>query len=298
MNNYKFTTGQDIIDLCGKYNLTIGELALKREAQLNQMSEEEVYNQMLITYQVMRESAERGISTSEDSMGGLIGSSGKRMYEYYQKGNTLNSNFVTKAIAYSLAITEENARMGKIVACPTGGASGVMPSILLALEEERNVSEKEAIMGLFTGSAVGLIIATFASLSGAEGGCQAEVGSASAMVAAAIVEIMGGSPSESLNGAAMAIKNTLGLVCDPVAGLVEVPCSKRNVGGVGVAVTSAEMALAGITSFIPFDEVVITMGQVGRSIPSSLRETAEGGLAISKTAKNYLAKIRNDKTKL
>jgi L-serine dehydratase len=287
MDNYRFKTGEDILELCQKYSLSIGELAIKREAQSSQISEELVYDQMVTSYQVMKESATRGVVTSKDSMGKLIGHNGKKMFDY-SKGETLTSSFVSKAVAYALAVTEENARMGKIVACPTAGACGVMPSILVALSEEKNIDEDKIIKGLFTGSAVGLIIATYASVSGAEGGCQAEVGSASAMAAAALVEIMGGSPSQSLNAAAMAIKNMLGLVCDPVAGLVEVPCSKRNAGGVGNAVVAAEMALAGITSFIPFDEVVIAMGKVGRSIPSALRETAEGGLAVTQTAKDYL----------
>ncbi len=288
MNNYRFKTGEDILDLCQKYNMSIGELALNREVQISQTSKEDVYNQMELTYEVMKASAEAGVKTSKDSMGKLIGHSGKKMYQYSQGGSSITSSFLSKAIAYSLAITEENARMGKIVACPTAGASGVMPAILVALQEEKNIKEEQIINALFTGSAIGLVIATFASVSGAEGGCQAEVGSASAMAAAAIVEVMGGIPDQSINAAAMAIKNLLGLVCDPVAGLVEVPCSKRNAGGVGNAVVAAEMALAGVPSFIPFDEVVVAMGKVGRSIPSSLRETSEGGLAVTKTAKEFV----------
>ncbi len=288
MDNYRFKTGKDILNLCQKYNLSIGSLAIKREAQSSNVSEKEVYTQMVNSYQVMKDSAKRGVKTSKDSMGKLIGHNGKKMFEYSKSSNILTSSFVSKAIAYSLAITEENARMGKIVACPTAGACGVMPSILVALAEEKNINQDEIINGLFAGSAIGLIIATFASVSGAEGGCQAEVGSASAMAAAALVEIMGGTPSQSLNAAAIAIKNMLGLVCDPVAGLVEVPCSKRNAGGVGNAIVAAEMALAGITSFIPFDEVVIAMGKVGKAIPATLRETAEGGLAVTNTAKEYI----------
>jgi L-serine dehydratase len=288
--SYRFKTGQDLLELCTKHNMTIGEIGLKREAQVSNMTEEEVYNVMLESYRVMKESAQRGIITSQDSMGKLIGHNAKKMYEYYMKGKSLSSGFVAKAIAYSLAITEENARMGKIVACPTAGACGVVPAVLNSLEEDRDISEKEIVMGLFTASAVGLIIATFASISGAEGGCQAEVGSASAMAAAALVEIMGGNPEQALEASSIAIKNMLGLVCDPVGGLVEVPCSKRNAGGVGNAITAAEMALAGVSSFVPFDEVVITMGRVGRMLPGSLRETAAGGLAITKTAKEFMEK--------
>ncbi len=285
--NYRFKTGQDLLELCYEHNLSIGEIALMREAQASNMSKEEVYNLMLESYKVMKESAQKGIITSEDSMGKLIGHNAKKMYDYYRMGESIASGMLSKAIAYSLAITEENSRMGKIVACPTAGACGVVPAVLNALEEDREIDEKKIVMALFNASAIGLIIATYASISGAEGGCQAEVGSASAMAASAVVELLGGSPRASLEGAAIALKNMLGLVCDPVAGLVEVPCSKRNAGGVGNAITAAEMALAGIESFVPFDQVVVTMGRVGKMLPSSLRETAQGGLAITKAAKEY-----------
>lgn len=187
--------------------------------------------------------------------------------------------------------------MGRIVAAPTAGSCGVLPGVLFSLAESHHVSEEKLVEGLLTSGAVGLVIAKNASLSGAEGGCQAEIGSASAMGAAAVVEIMGGTPEQALHGGAIALKNLLGLVCDPIAGLVEAPCSKRNAIGTANALVSAEMALAGIESVIPFDEVVEAMHQVGRMMPCTLRETAEGGLAATPTGRRLKEEVFSHHTK-
>ena len=183
----------------------------------------------------------------------------------------------------ALAVSELNAAMGRIVAAPTAGSCGILPAAIVTMQEEYSLDEYDCIMALFTASAVGMVIGNNASLAGASGGCQAECGSASAMAAAAIVELAGGTPQMSGEACAIAIKNILGLVCDPVAGLVEIPCIKRNAGGVTTAFMAAELALAGITSHIPADETILAMKRIGDTMPASLRETAEGGLAMTPT---------------
>jgi len=193
------------------------------------------------------------------------------------------------AISKALAVAEINACMGKIVAAPTAGSCGVLPAVLLAVEESRQVSEKELLLALFTAAGLGMILAERASVSGAEGGCQAEIGSAAAMAAAAAVELAGGSPRQTADAAAIAMKSMLGLVCDPVGGLVEVPCVKRNATGATIALAAAEMALAGVKSAIPIDEVIDTMGEIGKQMPCSLKETAQGGLAVTPTGRRIRA---------
>jgi L-serine dehydratase len=194
--------------------------------------------------------------------------------------------FLGRVMARALAVAEVNACMGRIVAAPTAGSCGILPATILTLKEEKNLSEEQAVMGLFTAAGIGMVIAKRASISGAEGGCQAECGSASAMAAAAMVELVGGTPGMAAQACAIAMKNTLGLVCDPVAGLVEVPCIKRNAGGAANAIVAAELALAGIESTIPVDEVIAAMKSIGDTMPSSLKETALGGLAATPTAKS------------
>ncbi|QOR34194.1 L-serine ammonia-lyase, iron-sulfur-dependent, subunit alpha [Clostridium sp. 'deep sea'] len=292
MSRYQFTTGEKLLQICENEALTISDVTIKREHELSNIKTTEQINFMGEIYLVMKDSVTKGINSTEPSTGGLIGENSHKMYKYWQSGKAVGSDVLIKSIAYALAITEENARMGKIAACPTAGACGVVPSLMVALQEQYNYTNQEIIKALFNSSAVGVIIATNASISGAEGGCQAEVGSASAMAASAMVELLGGSPKMCLTAAAIALKNTLGLVCDPVAGLVEVPCSKRNAMGVSNAFAAAHMSLAGIESFIKFDEVVEAMNMVGKALPSSLKETAQGGLAITKTARDY-CELRN-----
>jgi len=236
--------------------------------------------------QVMQDSINRGLDPELKSVGGLVGGNASKVQSYIQKDN-LCGKTILKAIAYALAVSECNAAMGKIVAAPTAGASGILPGILVALAEEKGYSQEKLVKSLFVAAAIGKIIATNATLSGAEGGCQAECGSASSMAAAAAVFLAGGSPEMSLEAGAIALKGLLGLVCDPVAGLVEVPCSKRNATTTAVALTGADMALAGIKSFIPFDEVVEAMYRIGKVISADLRETAAGGCAITPTALRY-----------
>ncbi len=206
------------------------------------------------------------------------------MEDYKNKGNTISGQLINSAMAKALSTSEVNASMGKIVAAPTAGASGILPSAIISVKEKFNLSHEDMIHGLFTAAGIGEIIAKNATISGAEGGgCQAECGTASSMAAAAIVEMLGGSVEASFNGASFALLNIMGLICDPIAGLVEFPCALRNASGVVNAMISADLALAGIDSIVPFDEVVDAMYKVGKSMPESLRETALGGIAATPT---------------
>ncbi len=203
--------------------------------------------------------------------------------EDYAAGGGITGTFLNHAMARAVAVSEYNAAMGRIVASPTAGSCGILPGTVVTMLEEGRCDEHAAVMALFTAGAIGMVIAQKASIAGAQGGCQAECGSASAMAAAALVELAGGTPAQAAHACAMAIKNQLGLVCDPVAGLVEIPCIKRNVSGAAIAFTSAEMALAGVKSRIPVDECVLAMRQVGDMLPCSLKETSQAGLAATPT---------------
>jgi L-serine dehydratase len=230
----------------------------------------------------MKEAIRGGQNPDLRSTSGLTGGDAAKM-KAYAAGGGLTGSFLNHAMARAIAVSEYNAAMGKIVAAPTAGSCGILPGTVITMLDEGRCTEHDAVMALFTAGAIGMVIANQASVSGAQGGCQAECGSASAMAAAALVELAGGTPIQAAHGCAMAIKNQLGLVCDPVAGLVEIPCIKRNASGVAIAFTSAEMALAGIESKIPVDECILAMRQVGDMLPCSLKETAQGGLAATPT---------------
>ena len=219
------------------------------------------------------------------STSGLTGGDAYRMRTAVEQGKNLTGPLLGGALYRALAVSELNASMGRIVAAPTAGSCGIVPAAVLTMQEQYQLTEEECVMSLFTASAVGMVIANNASLAGAQGGCQAECGSASAMAAAAIVELAGGTPDMIKSAVATALKNILGLVCDPVAGLVEIPCIKRNASGVAGAFVAAELALAGIRSAIPADEVIWTMKKVGDVMPTALKETAEGGLAATPTGR-------------
>lgn len=284
-----FISGETLLGQCRTHAMRICEVMQAREAQLFHQTEMAVREQMRQNLTVMREGALRGIETIPISVGGLVGGEAKRLYG--AASTALGGTLATTACAMAMAVVEINASMGRIVAAPTAGASGVLPGVLLAVQKERGYDDDALIDALFTASAVGMIIQRNASVSGAQGGCQAEVGTASAMAAAALTELLGGSPEAALHAAATALQNLMGLVCDPVAGLVEVPCVKRNAIGAGNALLCADMALCGIRSFIPFDETVDAMYQVGCSLPPSLRESAQGGIAATPTAKAVEARL-------
>jgi len=240
---------------------------------------------------VMKDAIKTGLDKDLRSSSGMSGGNAYRMKSAIDSGK-LEDNVFNRAVAYALATSETNACMGKIVAAPTAGASGVLPAVLIAAAETYAISDDKVVDALYLAGEIGMRIAKMASLSGAECGCQAECGSATAMAAAAMVFLMDGTNMQSENAAALALKSLLGLVCDPVAGLVEVPCVKRNANCTSIAITSANMALAGIESFIPLDEVILAMKQIGQSMPSDLKETAQGGCAATETGKRLQIRFR------
>lgn len=280
---YLFTKGVDLIALCRAEALPISEVMLRRELALADMPRETVLAELRETLATMRASVEQGLSEQKSSISGLTGGDAERLCSY--AGRALMGEVMANSVAASMAVVEVNASMGRIVAAPTAGASGILPGVLLTLAKTRGWDDDALLRGLLTAGAIGMLIACGASISGAEGGCQAETGTGAAMAAASLVELSGGTPSQALHAAAIALKNVMGLVCDPVAGLVECPCIKRNALGAANAILSADLALAGIESLIPFDEVVSAMKSVGRAMSPDLRETARGGIAATPTGK-------------
>lgn len=276
-------SGEALIEICKKYNIHIWEYTLNYEIENSGLSKNEVLEKMRTTLSVMKNSSSYALEHEVKSVSGLIGGDGVKLYTYAKEGTPLTGKFMMMAMARAISCSEVNAAMGKIVACPTAGSCGIVPAAIISAGERLNKSEDDLLSALFTVSGVGMLIAKNATVSGAEGGCQAECGSAAAMAAAAVVEMMGGTPSQALNASAIVIKNVLGLVCDPVAGLVEVPCAKRNVSGVVSALTIADMVMSGVESKIPFDETVSAMYKVGKQLPCQLRETGEGGVANTPT---------------
>ena len=249
-----------------------------------------LYQRMADSLGVMRDAVRAGMDPELRSTSGLTGGDAAKMARYAERGG-ITGTFLNRAVARAIAVSEYNAAMGKVVAAPTAGSCGILPGTIVSMLEEGLCDERAAVMALFTAGAIGMVIAQQASIAGAQGGCQAECGSASAMAAAALVELCGGTPAQSAHACAMAIKNQLGLVCDPVAGLVEIPCIKRNVSGIAIAFTAAEMALAGIESKIPADECIQAMRAVGDSMPCALKETAQGGLAMTPTGIELKRKV-------
>lgn len=279
-----FNHGTELLKLCEKEKLPISQVMKKREADFSGITQEEVEEKMKKALEIMKESARKPLKDPVPSIGGLIGGEAKKLKEYQEKGRSVCGGLMSKAITYAMAVLEVNASMGVIVAAPTAGSAGVVPGVLLALQEEYDLSDEEIIKGLYTAGAVGYLLMRNASVAGAEAGCQAEVGAASAMAAAAVVEVMGGTPAMCLHAASGALANLLGLVCDPIGGLVEAPCQNRNSVGAANAMICAQQALAGITQVIPFDQMAEAMYHVGRSLPFELRESALGGCAQTPAA--------------
>lgn len=268
---------------------TISEVILHNQIEELEQSEQALVQRMSENLKVMRESVAAGLISERRSISGLVGGDAAKVDRYRKNGSSLVGDMMSGAISKALAVAEVNACMGKIVAAPTAGSCGVLPAVLFSIEESRQVSEQELILALFTAAGLGMILTERASVSGAEGGCQAEIGSAAAMAAAAAVELAGGSPRQTAEAAAIAMKSMLGLVCDPVGGLVEVPCVKRNATGATIALAAAEMALAGVKSAIPIDQVIDAMSEIGKQMPCSLKETAQGGLAMTPTGRRIQA---------
>ena len=260
----------------------LAEVFLEVDEQEHAIPREQILEALRKRRQVMRDCIDRGKGGGL-SMGKLVGNEAKLLNEAFQNGRTFLDPLTVKAELYALSVMGENSRMGVIVAAPTAGAGGVVPGMLLALEEERKVDPEKTVRALVVAGGIGSIIALSANISGAAGGCQNEVGVASSMGAAAVAYMMGGKTHQSIHAAAIALKNTLGLVCDPVGGLVEVPCVKRNALFAVHGLTAAQLALAGVDSVIPMDEIVEAMVRIGRALPRGLKETAEGGLATTLT---------------
>lgn len=285
-------SAKGILAVCDEKGISIGECTLREECERSGKSRERVLARMAEMLFAMRASVRPGLGEPLRSTSGLTGGDAFRYHQYCQAGEPLCGPVIASAAAMALSVSEYNAAMGRIVACPTAGSCGIVPAALLSVGEQRGKSDEELVMALFTASGVGGLIAQNATIAGAQGGCQAECGSASAMAAAALVELMGGSPRQAFHAAAMSIKTVLGLVCDPVGGLVEIPCIKRNASGVANAILCADLALAGVESHIPFDDTVSAMDKVGRAMPAALRETALGGLAATEAGQRLAQKIK------
>jgi len=282
-----FKNGKELLAICKKEDKSIADIMIQRETSKFKLREEDVLSKMQETIQVMEESIENGKKDSKLSLTGLIGGEAKALEDYSLKYNTISGKSILNGVISAMAVMEENSRMGRIVAAPTAGSSGILPATIISTARRFSIPDEIVSKAFFTASAIGYIVTNNATVSGAEGGCQAETGTASAMAAAALVELLGGTPEQALSAASFTLKNILGLVCDPVAGLVELPCAKRNALGVSNAMLSADMALAGIETKIPFDEVVEAMFRVGKKMHPDLKETAEGGIADTPTARAF-----------
>ncbi|MDQ0879624.1 L-serine ammonia-lyase, iron-sulfur-dependent, subunit alpha [Peribacillus sp. V2I11] len=285
-----FRNVAELVELAESKEKRISTLMIEQEMEVTGKSREEIIRQMGVNLDVMERAVEKGLQGVR-SVSGLTGGDAVLLQNYIESGKSLSGELLLDAVSKAVATNEVNAAMGTICATPTAGSAGVVPGTLFALQNKLKPNREQKIEFLFTAGAFGFIVANNASISGAAGGCQAEVGSASGMAAAAIVEMAGGTPAQSAEAMAITLKNMLGLVCDPVAGLVEVPCVKRNAMGAANAMVAADMALAGITSRIPCDEVIDAMYKIGQTMPSALRETAQGGLAATPTGRELEAKI-------
>ena len=281
-----FTSLEDIVEKSKHEKKPVSELMIEQEVELNGVSRSAVEKLMKRNLSVMMQAVEEGLA-GVSSKTGLTGGDAKKLQNYIESGQSITGGDFLTGVAAAIATHEVNASLGLICATPTAGSAGVLPGCVHALKQKFNIDEETQLRMLFTAGAFGFVVANNASCSGAEGGCQAEIGSASAMAAAAIVEAMGGDAETSAHAFAIALKNMLGLVCDPVAGLVEVPCVKRNAAGASIAMMAADMALAGIKSRIPADEVLEAMYKIGLEMSTTLKETAKGGLAVTKTGEKY-----------
>jgi len=282
--NIDFKSGSELLELCRELNCPISEVMRRRECELGEVSRENIEERMTRALEIMRSSATSPLTTPTKSMGGLIGGQAEKLTAHRQAGQAVCGDVLSRAMTYAMAVLEVNASMGLIVAAPTAGSAGVVPGVLLALQEVHQLPDSALLDALFNAGAVGYLAMRNATVAGAVGGCQAEVGVAAAMAASAAVELMGGTPQQCLDAASTVFTNMLGLVCDPVGGLVEYPCQNRNAAGAANALVAAELSLSGIHQLIPFDEMLETMYTVGKRLPAELRETALGGCAITPSA--------------
>lgn len=280
-----FKNAEELLEICNNTKRSISEVMMEKEMEYENLSKDELITKLTETWNVMKSSATAGLKEDITSVSGLISGNAKKLEDYRSSNETLSGDFINLAMARAISTSEVNASMGRIVAAPTAGGAGILPAAMLSAKDKLNLNDDEILSGLLAAAAIGEIVATNATISGAEGGCQAECGAAAAMAAAGIVELAGGTPQQSFDAAGFALTHVMGLVCDPIAGLVEYPCIIRNSSGVINAFISVDMALAHVQAIIPFDEVVGAMFKVGNSLPEALRETALGGLAATKTGK-------------
>ncbi|MEF2966991.1 L-serine ammonia-lyase, iron-sulfur-dependent, subunit alpha [Paenibacillus sp. M1] len=288
----RFRNLQELIDICGRESKSISQIMLEDQAEESGQTEAEIMAVMTEYYQIMKTAVHKGITEEITSTSGLTGGDAKRVNEYRKTGTPSAGDIACQAMAYALAVSEVNASMGRIVATPTAGSCGIIPGVFVSAQERFGWDEGHLVRGLFCAGAIGYVIANNSFISGAEGGCQAEIGSAIGMAAGAMVELRGGTPEQAVHAVGLALKNTLGLICDPVGGLVEIPCIVRNGFGAVNALAAADMALAGVKSAIPSDEVIDVMLEVGSAMPSAHRETAQGGLAQTTTGRKIMKELR------
>lgn len=279
-----FKNAKELLTLCQDHQLPISEIMRQREIIVSETTDESVNSRMARVLEIMKDAAFSPVKTPVKSMGGLIGGEAQKLSRHLASGKGICGNVLEKAITYAMATLETNASMGLIVASPTAGSAGIVPGLLLALQEVYDFSDKDIQKALFNAGAIGYLAMRNATVAGAVGGCQAETGVAAAMAASAATELMGGTPLQCTYAASTVLMNMLGLVCDPVGGLVEYPCQNRNASGVAIALVAAEMSLAGITQLIPLDEMITIMFTVGKKLPAELRETALGGCATAPSA--------------
>ncbi|HYO47160.1 MAG TPA: L-serine ammonia-lyase, iron-sulfur-dependent, subunit alpha [Gemmatimonadota bacterium] len=289
-----FSSMREIVERVESKGLPLWRVVLDEEIEDADTTAERVLERMAERLGTMREAVERGLASDAPSVSGLLGGGARRFEKWRGEGGSVLGPFVGKVIARAQATMEVNARMGTIVATPTAGSSGILPAILFSAEEELGLSEDDLVQGLLVAAGVGSVIVARASVSGAAGGCQAETGSAAAMAAAALTAMRGGTPDQVSESVAFTLQGMLGLICDPVGGLVEVPCLTRNVSGAVQAVAASELALAGLRFPIPADEVIDVMGQIGAELDEKYRETAKGGLAATPTGQRLAASVRWD----
>ena len=279
-----FKNAKELLTLCQNHQLPISEIMRQREIIVSETTDESVNSRMARVLEIMKDAAFSPVKTPVKSMGGLIGGEAQKLSRHLASGKGICGNVLEKAITYAMATLETNASMGLIVASPTAGSAGIVPGLLLALQEVYDFSDEDIQKALFNAGAIGYLAMRNATVAGAVGGCQAETGVAAAMAASAATELMGGTPLQCTYAASTVLMNMLGLVCDPVGGLVEYPCQNRNASGVAIALVAAEMSLAGITQLIPLDEMITIMFTVGKKLPAELRETALGGCATAPSA--------------
>ena len=279
-----FKNAKELLTLCQNHQLPISEIMRQREIIVSETTDESVNSRMARVLEIMKDATFSPVKTPVKSMGGLIGGEAQKLSRHLASGKGICGNVLEKAITYAMATLETNASMGLIVASPTAGSAGIVPGLLLALQEVYDFSDEDIQKALFNAGAIGYLAMRNATVAGAVGGCQAETGVAAAMAASAATELMGGTPLQCTYAASTVLMNMLGLVCDPVGGLVEYPCQNRNASGVAIALVAAEMSLAGITQLIPLDEMITIMFTVGKKLPAELRETALGGCATAPSA--------------